>query len=127
MAPPEKESAHVEPLAISSVQPPNVPWPNRSCETSMLPGMIQMVVRIVPPCVVSHPAIVLRVNVRRLRMTLLILIGPSLLALLLWLPLRLFCGRSPRRRRPVLRPKLLILQNEPESELNCQRCTVLCR
>jgi hypothetical protein len=61
--------------------------------------MIQMVVRIVSPCVVSHPAIVLRVNVRRLRMTLLILISPSLLALLL----RLFRGRSPRRRRPVLR------------------------
>jgi hypothetical protein len=45
--------------------------------------------------------IVLRVNVRRLRMTLLILISSSLLALLL--RLRLFRGRSPRRRRPVLR------------------------
>jgi len=98
----KKESAHVEALAIASAQPPNVLWPNRSSETSMLPGMIQMVVRIVPPCVVSHPAIVLRVNVRRLRMTFLILISPSLLALLLRLPLRLFRGRSPRRRRSVL-------------------------
>jgi len=66
-----------------------------------------MVMRIVPPSVVPHPPIVLGVNVRGFWMPRLILISPSLLALLplsfraltlLWLR-----GRSPYRRRPVLR------------------------
>jgi len=59
--------------------------------------------RIVPPGVVPHPVIVLRVNVRRRRMPGLILVSPSLLALLLRLPLRRFHDWSPRWRRPVLR------------------------
>jgi len=42
------------------------------------------------------------VDVRRFRMTFLVLISPSLLALLLRLPLRLSRGRIPRRWRPVL-------------------------
>ena len=61
----KKESAYVEAIAIASVQPPNMLGPNRSGETSMLPGMVEMIVNVIPARVVSDPAIVLRVNVRR--------------------------------------------------------------
>jgi hypothetical protein len=66
--------------------------------------MIQMVVRIAPPSVVSYPAIILGMNVRRFWMPWLILIGPSLLPLGLSLSLlSLLRGRSPYRWWPVLR------------------------
>ena len=55
--------------------------PNRSGETSLLPGMVEMVVSVVPAHVVSDPAIVLRVNVRRGRMPLRILISAPLFTL----------------------------------------------
>ena len=46
----------------------------------MLPRMIEMVVRIIAPCVVPYPAVILRVNVRRFRMPLLIRVSPPLLS-----------------------------------------------
>jgi hypothetical protein len=46
----------------------------------MLPRLIDMVVRIVAPCVVPYPTVILRVNVRRVRMPLLILVSPPLLS-----------------------------------------------
>jgi hypothetical protein len=49
----------------------------------MLPRLIEMVVRIIPPCVVPDPTVILRVNVRRVRMPLLILVRSPLLSLLL--------------------------------------------
>ena len=64
----KKESADVEAVAIAAMQPPNMLRPNRSGEASMLPGMIEMIVNVVPSRVVSDPAIVFRVNVRRGRM-----------------------------------------------------------
>jgi hypothetical protein len=86
----KKESAYVEAIAIASVQPPNMLGPNRSGETSMLPGMVEMIVNVIPARVVSDPAIVLRVNVRCGRMPLRILISAPLLTLL---GLRLLSGR----------------------------------
>ena len=50
----------------------------------MLPGLIEMVVRIIAPRVVPYPTVILRVNVRRCRMPLLILVRPPLLSRL-WL------------------------------------------
>jgi hypothetical protein len=90
----------------------------------MLPRLIDMVVRIVAPCVVPYPTVILSVNVRRVRMPLLILVSPPLLSrlrlrrlsaptliappllisvvalLLLLLPLR---RRIPHWLRPALR------------------------
>jgi small-conductance mechanosensitive channel len=51
----------------------------------MLPRLIEMVVRIIAPRVVPYPAVTLRVNVRRCRMPLLVLLRPPLLS---WLWLR---------------------------------------
>ena len=76
----EKESAHVKAITIASVQPPDVLRPNRSRETSMLPGMIKVVVDVVSTGVVSHPAISLGVNMRRWRMPRLVLKCAMLLA-----------------------------------------------
>jgi len=50
----------------------------------VLPRLIDMVVRIIAPRVVPYPTVILRVNVRRCRMPLLILVRPPLLSLL-WL------------------------------------------
>ena len=50
----------------------------------MLPRLIDMVVRIIAPRVVSYPTVILCVYVRRCRMPLLILVRPPLLSLL-WL------------------------------------------
>jgi hypothetical protein len=120
----EEVPADVEPLAPAAAQPPDVRGPNRPLKPPMLPRMIEMVVRIIAPRVVSYPTVILRVNVRRLRMSLLIPVSPPLLSLLrrrlsapillaatlLATPLLtsiiallLLLRRSPHRLRPALR------------------------
>jgi hypothetical protein len=42
-------------------------------ESSMLPGMVNVVIRIIAPGIVAYPLIILRVDVRRFRMARLIL------------------------------------------------------
>jgi hypothetical protein len=114
----EEVPADVEPLAPAAAQPPDVRSPNRPLKPPMLPRMIEMVVRIITPRVVPYPTVILRVNVRRFRMPLLIPVSPPLLSLLrrrlsapilLATPLLtsiiallLLLWRSPHRLRPAL-------------------------
>ena len=98
----KEETAHVEAFAIASMQPPDMLRPDRPGEASMLPGMSEVIVRIVSAGIVSYPAIVLSVNVRRRWMPGLIPIRPSLLALLGWM-LRRLGRRGARRLWTVLR------------------------
>ena len=53
-----------------------------TCEVSVLPGMVEMVVRIIAPRVVAHPLIILRVDVWCFRMARLILESLALISLL---------------------------------------------
>jgi hypothetical protein len=119
----EEVPADVKPVAPAAAQPPDVRGPNGSLKPPMRPRLIEMVVRIIAARVVSYPTVILRVNVRRFRMSRLILVSPSLLS---WLRLRrlstpillvtplltsiialllllFLLGRIPHRRRPVLR------------------------
>jgi len=98
----KEEAAHVEALATASMQPPDMLRPDRPGEASMLPGMIEVVVRIVSPGIVAYPAVVLSVNVRRRWMPGLILECSSLLGLLGWMLRSLGC-RGARRLWTVLR------------------------
>jgi len=84
----EEVPADVEPIAPTTAQPPDVRSPNRPLKPPMRPRVIEMVVRIVAPGVVTYPTVILRVNVRRFRMSLLILISPPLFS-------RLWLGRLP--------------------------------
>ena len=76
----EEVPADVEPLAPAAAQPPDVRSPNWPLKPTMLPRMIEMVVRIIASRVVPYPTVILRVNVRRFRMPLLILVSPPLLS-----------------------------------------------
>ena len=78
----KEKPADVEALAIAAMQPPDVMRPEASGEVSVFPGMIEMIVRIAPAGFVSHPVIILGVNVRRRRMPGLVLVSPSLLGML---------------------------------------------
>ena len=62
----------------------------------MLPGMIEVIVSIAPAGFVSHPAIVLSVNVGRRRMPGLVLVCPSLLGMLGLMLRWLWCWSSYR-------------------------------
>jgi hypothetical protein len=75
----------------------------------MLPRLIEMVVRITATRVVPYPTVILRVNVRRCRMPLLILVRPPLLSRL-WL-LRLSAPILPATLivTPLLISPLLIV------------------
>ena len=64
----------------SRPSPPDVRSPNWPLKPTMLPRMIEMVVRIMASRVVPYPTVILRVNVRRFRMPLLILVSPPLLS-----------------------------------------------
>jgi len=63
------------------MQPPDMLRSEGSGGVSMFPRMIEMIVDIVPSCVVSDPAIIFRVNVRRGGMTGRVLKSSPLLAL----------------------------------------------
>ena len=76
----EEVPADVEPVAPAAAQPPDVRSPNWPLKPTMLPRMIEMVVRIIASRVVSYPTVILRMNVRRFRMPLLILVSPPLLS-----------------------------------------------
>ena len=52
----KEESADVETLAIAAMQPPDVTGADGSGEMSVLPGMIEMIVRIAPAGFVSRPS-----------------------------------------------------------------------
>lgn len=90
----KEESADVETLAVAAMQPPDVTGADGSGEMSVLPGMIEVIVRIPPAGFVSHPAIVLSVNVRRWRMPGLVLVCPALLGMLGLMLRWLWCWSS---------------------------------
>jgi hypothetical protein len=92
----KEESADVEPIAVSSMQPPDVTGSDGPGEMSVLPGMIEVIVSIAPAGFVSHPAIVLSVNVGRRRMPGLVLVCPSLLGMLGLMLRWLWCWSSYR-------------------------------
>src|ERR1700733_6520006 len=58
-----------ESAGASAAKMPHVPLAETSGEVAMLPGMIDMIVRIVSPRIVTDPAITLHVDVRCVRMT----------------------------------------------------------
>src|SRR5713101_1629912 len=70
------------------MQPPNMLRPYRSRETAVLPGMIEMIVGIVPSRIVSDPAIVFGVYVGGRWMPRHVLESSPLLALGVWILLR---------------------------------------
>src|SRR5579863_1355689 len=90
----EKETAETEPRRTAAAQPPNVSRANWACEMAVLPGMVEMIVRIVASGVVANPLVILRVNVRSLRMALLIIEGAPLIV-----------GGSRRTRRSADRSR----------------------
>jgi hypothetical protein len=93
----EEESTHIKALAVAAMRPPDMLRADGAGETSMLPGMVEMIVSIVPARVMPDPAIVLSVHVRRFGMSRRVLVGPPLFALL---PAELD-GRSYFLRRPL--------------------------
>jgi len=76
----EEVPADVEPVAPAAAQPPDLRRANGPLEPAMLLRMIEMVVRIIASRVVPYPTVILRVNVRRIWMPLLILVSPPLLS-----------------------------------------------
>src|SRR5258708_7794470 len=119
----EKVPANVESIAVAAAYPPDVRSPNRPLKPSMLPRLIEMVMLIIAPRVVPYPMVILRVNVRRFRMPLLIRVSPPLLSRLRrlsaaslldtpWLTLSLLTSRlliSPLLTLPLLGSPLLAL------------------
>ena len=119
----EEVPADVEPVAVAAAYPPDVRSPNRPLKPPMLPRLIEMVMLIIAPRLVPYPAVVLRVNVWRFRMPLLIRVSPPLLSLLRllsaaslldtpWLTLPLLTSRlliSPLLISPLLSSPLLAL------------------
>ena len=98
----KEESADIKAVAIAAMQPPDVMGADGSGEVSVLPGMIEMIVRIAPSGFVSHPVIILSMNVWRRRMPGPVLIGSPLLGML-GLVLRWFRCWGVHRSRAVLR------------------------
>ena len=98
----KEESADVETLTVAAMQPPDVAGADGSGEMSVLPGMIEMIVRIAPAGFVPDPAIVLSVYVRRRWMPGLVLVRSSLLGML-GLMLRWFRCWSSYRSGAALR------------------------
>jgi hypothetical protein len=68
----EKETAEAKPLPAAATQPPNMLRANRTGESSVLPRMVKVIVSVVAAGVVSYPGVILRVNVRSLRVARLI-------------------------------------------------------
>ena len=66
----KKESAECKPFAVAAADPPDVMRANRSGEMPVLPGMVEMIVRVAASAIVSDPMVVLSMNVRSLRMSL---------------------------------------------------------
>ena len=78
----KEKAAHVETIPVATTEPPNVLRADATCEVSVLPGMVEMVVRIIAPAIVAYPLIILRVDVWRFRMARLILESLALISLL---------------------------------------------
>lgn len=64
----EVEPAKPETVGSSSRKVPDMPRTEPASEVSVLPRMIEVVVRITPSCVMAHPPVA-RVNVRNVRVT----------------------------------------------------------
>lgn len=77
------EAPKLEPVSIPSVQAVNKTRANGAGEMSVRPGLVEMVVGIIPPGIVAHPAIGSCVNVRRIGMAGLL----REITALVWLPL----------------------------------------
>src|SRR5258708_17606288 len=113
----EEIPANVEPIAVAAAYPPDVRSPNRPLKPSMLPRLIEMVMLVIAPRVVPYPMLILRVNMRRFCVPLLVRVSPPLLSRLLlaaaslldtpWLTLRLLS--SPLLALPLLSALLLAL------------------
>ena len=72
------ETSEPEALAISALNTPYMIFAKSTCKVAALPGVIQVVVRIVGPAVMPNPFVV-RVHVRRVRMSCLIAVMLRLL------------------------------------------------
>src|SRR5258708_7361984 len=113
----EEIPANVEPIAVAAAYPPDVRSPNRPLKPSMLPRLIEMVMLVIAPRVVPYPMVILRVNMRRFWVPLLVRVSPPLLSRLRlsaaslldtpWLTLRLLS--SPLLALPLLSALLLAL------------------
>jgi hypothetical protein len=108
----EEVTADVEPVAAAAAYPPDVRSPNRPLKPPMLPRMIEMVMLIIAPRVVPYPMVILRVNVRRFRMPLLIRVSPPLLSRLRRLSAASLLD-TPRLTLPLLSSRLLPLLGSP--------------
>jgi len=75
----EEESANIESVWPTTMQAPYMLRPDPALEVAMLPGMIQMVVRIGVTGVVSDPAVIFSVHMRSLRVARLIIEFPVLI------------------------------------------------
>src|SRR5665213_2495274 len=60
----EKESAEAEALGVAAGQSIHVAGPERTGKMSVLPWMIQIIARVIPAHIMSHPAICIGVHVR---------------------------------------------------------------
>ncbi len=85
------EAPKLEPVSIPAVQAVNKTRANGAGEMSVRPGLVEMVVGIIPPGIVAHPAIGSCVNVRRIGVAGLL----REITALVWLPLLCLArGRS---------------------------------
>ena len=65
----KEKPSDVEPIPVAAVQPPDVLRADGARKVSMLPGMIEVIVRIVSSAVVPYPFVILSVHVWSIRMT----------------------------------------------------------
>src|SRR5579863_7550430 len=98
----KKESAKPESVSVATLDPVDMSGTNLAPKVAMLPGMIEMVMRVVLPTVMPHPLVVAGVHVRGLGMSWLILIRRLLVVALI--PATTVSGWwSLRRWRPSAR------------------------
>lgn len=64
----EEEATKPEAVRTAAFNSPNTASADFTGKMAVLPGMIQVIARIVSPLIMSHPAIIRRIDVRRLRM-----------------------------------------------------------
>lgn len=68
----EVESSEPESRRATTNKSPYVMRTDRLREMSVLPGVVEMIMRIIPASIVSDPLVILRVDVRRRRVSLLV-------------------------------------------------------
>ena len=78
----KEESAEPESVPVASLKSVNMPGANLAAKVAVLPGMVEMIMCIVLPAVMPYPLIIAGMDVRRLRMPLLILVGRLLVVVI---------------------------------------------